>query len=258
MAASSKIPSLSGPSHAAPDDKLRSTWPQRAWTLAGTVAILSSAFTCSRLIVASGGGSVTELLAVVMAAFAGYSLADLTTGVYHWLVDNYGSQGTPVFGVQVANFLDHHRHPYTIARLEPCNNLHVLAGVVAVVLPAADAALAGRGSGAAAHAFACAYAACVMLSVQFHSWAHEKPSRLPPVVKALQAAGVLVSRSQHAGHHRPPHNTNYCTVNGMWNRVLDRYMLFEELEKLIYLSTGVTPRSWANGTDATARRGHST
>ncbi|CAO2209924.1 unnamed protein product [Urochloa humidicola] len=75
-------------------------------------------------------------------------------------------------------------------------------------------------------------------------WAHETPARLPPGVAALQRAGVLVSRSRHARHHRPPYNTSYSTVSGMWNGVLDRYKVFEAVEKVIYLATGVQPRSW--------------
>jgi ubiquitin-conjugating enzyme E2 variant len=74
-------------------------------------------------------------------------------------------------------------------------------------------------------------------------------ARLPPGVGALQAAGALVSRAKHAGHHRPPHNSNYCSVSGMWNPVLDRYRAFEKLEKLIYLGTGVRPRSWGEVVD---------
>ena len=166
-------------------------------------AILSSAVTCVRLLAATGS-STTELLAAAAAAFAGYSLADLSTGVYHWFIDNYGGTATPVIGAQVASFMDHHRHPSAITRLEPCNLLHVLAAAVAVALPAAGAALSARGATAASHAFACAFAACAMLSVQFHAWAHaESPARLPAGVGALQAAGALVSRAKHAGHHRP-------------------------------------------------------
>ncbi|CAD6265985.1 unnamed protein product [Miscanthus lutarioriparius] len=221
-------------------NELRSTWPQRAWT-----AILMSLFTTARLVAASGTVA-TDSLAVALVAFAAYSLADFTTGVYHWFIDNYGDASTAVFGAQIVAFHDHHVHPSTITCLEPCNNLNVVAGAVAVALPVVDAPLlsAGGGSPAAAHAFACTFAACVMLSVQFHAWAHERPSRLPPGVEALQAAGVLVSRSQHAGHHRPPYNSNYCTVSGMWNWALDRYKVFEAVEKVVYLATGVPLRSW--------------
>jgi ubiquitin-conjugating enzyme E2 variant len=234
--------STSPSSHDVPAE-LRSTWPHRALTLAGSSAILSSLLTTARLVAASGSPGA-DLLAAAVAAFAGYSLADLATGVYHWLIDNYGGADTPVLGAQIVAFQDHHLHPSAITRLEPCNNLHVVAAAVAVALPAAGAARAP----AAAHACACAFAACVVLSVQFHAWAHERaPSRLPPGVAALQDAGVLVSRPQHAGHHRPPYNTSYCIVSGMWNRVLDGWKVFDAVEKAIYHATGVKPRSWRGG-----------
>ena len=229
-------PSLSSvPSRADPDE-LRSTWAQRAWTLAGSAAILSSLSTSASL-VAAGSGSPAGPLA---AALAAYSLADLATGVYHWLVDNYGDASTPVLAAQIAAFQGHHRHPSTITRRDPCNNLHALARA---------AALSAAGAPPAAHAFAGAFAACVVLSQQFHAWAHETRRRLPPGVEALQDAGVLVSRAQHAAHHRQPYNTNYCIVSGMWNGVLDRYRVFEALEMVVYFRTGIRPRSW-DDTDA--------
>ncbi|XP_062196612.1 fatty acid desaturase 4, chloroplastic-like [Phragmites australis] len=243
-ASTTSPPSLSVPSRADPDE-LRSTWPQRAWTLAGSAAILSSMSTSASL-VAAGSSSAAEPLA---AAFAAYSLADLATGVYHWFVDNYGDASTPVFGSQIAAFQGHHRYPSTITFREPCNNLHALARAVALALVPVDTALSAAGSPAAAHAFAGAFAACVVLSQQFHAWAHEKRRRLPPGVEALQDAGVLVSRAQHAAHHRQPYNTNYCIVSGMWNGVLDRYRVFEALEMVVYFRTGVRPRSW-DETDA--------
>jgi len=237
--------SLSVPSRA-DRDELRSTWPQRAWTLAGTAAILSSLSTSASL-VAAGSSSPAEPLA---AALAAYSIADLATGVYHWFVDNYGDASTPVFGAQIAAFQGHHRHPSTITFREPCNNLHALARGAALALTPVDAVLSAAGStSAAAHAFVGAFAACVVLSQQFHAWAHEKRRRLPPGVEALQSAGVLVSRAQHAAHHSQPYNTNYCIVSGMWNGLLDRYKVFEALEMVVYFRTGIRPRSW-DETDA--------
>jgi ubiquitin-conjugating enzyme E2 variant len=226
------------------------------WTLAGTAAIVSSFLTCTRLL-ASSGSTATDLLAAAAAAFAAYSLADLATGVYHWLVDNYGDASTPVFGPQIAAFQGHHRYPSTIALREPCNNLHALARAVALVLVPADAALSALGGGgpapapAAAHAFLCTFAASFLLSQQFHAWAHEGRRRqpLPPGVEALQAAGVIVSRAQHAAHHRQPYNTNYCIVSGMWNGVLDKYKVFKTMEMVVFFCTGVRARSW-NETDA--------
>jgi ubiquitin-conjugating enzyme E2 variant len=239
---------MSAPSRPGPNE-LRSTWPQRAWTLAaGTASIISSFLTCIRLLAASGC-STTELLAAAAAAFAAYSLADLATGVYHWFVDNYGDASTPVLDPQIAAFQGHHRYPSTITLRELCNNLHALARAVVLVLTPVDAALSARGAPAAAHAFFCAFAASFMLSQQSHAWAHERRRRLPPGVEALQAAGVLVSRAQHAAHHRQPYNTNYCIVSGMWNGVLDKYKVFKAMEMVVFFRTGVRPRSW-NETDA--------
>ncbi|KAL6843108.1 hypothetical protein ACP4OV_026821 [Aristida adscensionis] len=209
------------------DDELRSTWPQRAWTLAAAAAILSSLATSASLAAASRR-SAAAVLAVAVAAVVAFSLADVASGVYHWAIDNYGDGASPVFGAQIAAFQSHHRYPSSITFRDPCNNLHVAARPVA------------------AHAFAGVFAACVVLSQQFHAWAHEKPRMLPAGVGALQAAGVLVSRSQHAGHHRPPYRSSYCIVSGMWNPVLDRCKVFEALETAIYRRTGVRPRSWAS------------
>ncbi|XP_052164063.1 fatty acid desaturase 4, chloroplastic-like [Oryza glaberrima] len=233
------------PSRAGPDE-LRSTWAHRAWTLAGSAAVLSSLSTSATLATADAdaNGAAAAFAAPLAAALAAYSLADLATGVYHWLVDNYGDADTPVLGPQIAAFQGHHRHPSTITRREPCNNLHALARAVALALPPAGAALAAAGAPASAHAFAAVFAACVVLSQQFHAWAHGNPRRLPPGVGAMQRAGVLVSRAQHGAHHRAPYDNNYCIVSGMWNATLDRHRVFEAMEMVVFLRTGVRPRSW--------------
>ncbi|KAI3825793.1 hypothetical protein L1987_07435 [Smallanthus sonchifolius] len=83
------------------------------------------------------------------------------------------------------------------------------------------------------------------LASSFHAWAHGTKSKLPPVVVALQDAGVLVSRSQHAAHHRPPYNNNYCIVSGVWNRFLDDHKVFEALEMVLFFKLGLRPRSWS-------------
>lgn len=83
-----------------------------------------------------------------------------------------------------------------------------------------------------------------MFSQQFHAWAHGTKSRLPPLVVVLQDLGLLVSRSQHAAHHRPPYNNNYCIVSGVWNEFLDKQKVFEALELVLFFKLGVRPRSW--------------
>lgn len=169
-------------------------------------------------------------------------LADLGSGVYHWAIDNYGDESTPIVGPQIEAFQGHHKWPWTITRRQFANNLHALARAVTfAVFPLElvinEPSLLG---------FVGMFSGCIMFSQQFHAWAHGTKSRLPPLVVALQEAGVLVSRSQHAAHHRPPYNNNYCIVSGMWNEVLDKYKVFEVLEMMVYFRLGVRPRSWSD------------
>lgn len=230
------------PTNVAIDDptSLRSTWSHRAWVASGFASVLTSL--AKSAVAAADAGSVFEPL---LAAYAGYVLADLASGVFHWAVDNYGGPSTPVFGSQIEAFQGHHRWPWTITRREFANNLHALARAVTFSVLPIEALLDGMEGGAAAHAFVGTCAGCVMLSQQFHAWAHEKARRVPRAVAALQEAGVLVSRQMHGAHHRPPYKTNYCIVSGAWNGVLDEYKVFEAMEMILFFRFGVRPRSWS-------------
>ncbi|KAJ8477751.1 hypothetical protein OPV22_021478 [Ensete ventricosum] len=232
------------PTNVAIDDpsSLRSTWSHRAWVATGFASVLTSL--AKSVAAAADSGSVVEPL---LAAYVGYILADLGTGIYHWAIDNYGGPSTPVFGSQIEAFQGHHRWPWTITRRQFANNLHALARSVALTVLPIEALLyaVGGGGDAASHAFVGTCAGCVMLSQQFHAWAHEKRSRLPAAVAALQEAGVLVSRPMHAAHHREPYNTNYCIVSGVWNAELERWKVFEAAEMFIFFRFGVRPRSWS-------------
>uniref|UniRef100_A0A6V7QU98 Lipid desaturase domain-containing protein n=1 Tax=Ananas comosus var. bracteatus TaxID=296719 RepID=A0A6V7QU98_ANACO len=197
---------------------LRSTWLHRAWVATGSATVIAS-LVKSVSVSAACGAAVEPLLGAVL----GYLLADLGTGVYHWAIDNYGGPSTPF-----------------------ANNLHALARAVTFTVPPIQFLISGDGSmAAAAHAFVGVCAGCIMLSQQFHAWAHEKKGRLPLAVAALQEAGVLVSRAEHAAHHRPPYNSNYCIVSGACNRALDEWRVFEAMEMVVFFRFGVRPRSWS-------------
>ena len=72
----------------------------------------------------------------ILAALAGYILADLGSGVYYWGIYNYGSTSTPIFGAQIDGFQGHHKWPWKITRTQFANNFHTLARAVTfTVLP---------------------------------------------------------------------------------------------------------------------------
>ncbi|OWM63910.1 hypothetical protein CDL15_Pgr006172 [Punica granatum] len=225
------------PVRLATDDpsSLKSTWSHRAWVACGCTTVFVS-LAKSVLLAAESHSWAGPIL----AGSVGYVLADLGSGVYHWGIDNYGDASTPFFGSQIEAFQGHHKWPWTITRREFANNLHALARAVAFsVLPidllCNDPTMLG---------FVAFFSGCIMFSQQFHAWAHGTKSRLPQLVVALQDAGILVSRAQHAAHHRPPYNNNYCIVSGVWNTFLDEMKVFQALEMVLFFKFGLQPRSW--------------
>ncbi|KAK7387070.1 hypothetical protein VNO78_27565 [Psophocarpus tetragonolobus] len=218
------------------DPSLQSTWSHRAWVATGCTTLLISLGESIK-----GAMDLNMWVEPILAGWIGYILADLGSGIYHWAIDNYGDGSTPIVGPQIEAFQGHHKWPWTITKRQFANNLHALARAVTfAVLPIAlvwhDPILEG---------FVGVCSGCIMFSQQFHAWAHGTKSRLPPLVVALQDAGVLVSRSQHGAHHRPPYNNNYCIVSGVWNEFLDKHKVFEAMEMVLYFKTGVRPRSWS-------------
>ena len=65
---------------------------------------------------ASGVSGAAETAEAVAAAAAGYVLADLGSGVFHFFVDNYGDADTPGLGSTIDAFQGHHARPWTSAR----------------------------------------------------------------------------------------------------------------------------------------------
>ncbi|KAL7143184.1 hypothetical protein ABFS83_08G174200 [Erythranthe nasuta] len=222
--------------------RYNSTWQQRAWFACGCATLLISLAKSMQLIAAAAPtASPLAWLELAVAALVGYAAADLGSGIFHWAVDNYGTAKTPVFGPQIESFRAHHQHPSEITKCETAGVLYVLAAVTTVaVLPFSllsdDAVLL---------VFVVVFAGFGMFSLKFHAWAHTPRRKLPPLVAALQDAGIILRWSDHAKHHRPPFDGNYCTVSGVWNRVLDEYKVFAAAEAAVFRVAGVRPRSWS-------------
>ncbi|CAK8565562.1 unnamed protein product [Lathyrus sativus] len=218
------------------DASLQSTWSHRAWVAVGCTTLLISLGESIK-----GSMDMNMWVEPILAGWVGYILADLGSGVYHWAIDNYGDGSTPFVGSQIEAFQGHHKWPWTITKRQFANNLHALARVVTFIVLPIDLVFHNP----IVQSFVAVCAGCIMFSQQFHAWAHGTKSRLPPLVVALQESGVLVSRSQHGAHHRPPYNNNYCIVSGVWNELLDETKAFEAMEMILYFKLGVRPRSWS-------------
>ncbi|CAM6096616.1 unnamed protein product [Calypogeia fissa] len=217
------------------DTSLESTLEHRLWFGFGASAAVGMV---AKAVLAAH--SFTDRAGICLGTIAAYILADLGTGIYHWGIDNYGDAETPIFGSQIDAFQGHHKRPWTITKREFANNLEAIARPVGfVLLP--FLVLPSNPTG---DAFLGIFLGLVVMSQQFHAWAHCKKSQLPAVVNFLQGKGILISRKMHGAHHKAPYSINYCIVSGLWNPILRESKFFGWLETAIYARWGVAPRCW--------------
>ena len=165
---------------------------------------------------------------ILIAAIAGYIVADFLSGFVHFLADNFGTPETPFFGKAfVLPFREHHldpegilRHPFFIANGNNCLVSTPLLLAVVIFVPTEDSLAA-----LLATVFSLSLALAILLTNQFHKWAHmENPSR---VVQILQRSGLILSKGHHDLHHTSPFDTHYCITAGWWNPLLQRVRFFE-------------------------------
>ena len=228
--------------------------PEDLLSTPGQRGLCAAAFTGMAVVAATGALKVGEAqglagaLAGAAALGAGWLLADLGTGFYHWGVDNYGSPDTPLVGQQIAAFQGHHTRPWIILHREFSNNTYQICRPALPLLLAYAGLSRAAGLPGEADLLAASFATFVVLSQTLHGWSHGKKSELPPAVLKLQDLGLFISRKAHAEHHMAPFEGNYCIVSGFWNPLLDgklgKTSIFRKMEGAIFQQWGVTPRCW--------------
>lgn len=178
--------------------------------------------------IAQGANANGRVWLIPFVIIAAYAIADLMSGIVHFLADNFGSADTPIFGKAfVMPFRDHHtdptgilRHPFMIANGNNCL-IALPPLILTLFLVEVDGSLGGYLFGT----FILALCLAVFLTNQFHKWAHmEDP---PRSVAWLQSKGVILSKDHHDIHHVSPFDTHYCITTGWWNPLLQRLGVFE-------------------------------
>lgn len=165
------------------------------------------------------------LASIIGQLLLGWLLADLVTGTFHWWEDNFGSEDWPVVGPWIIrpNRL-HHRAPLAFTRhgfMERNRASIVTAAIAGIVLtllfgPAlwiSSLALGGA------------------LTNEVHRYAHQ-PSNAGPWLGMLQQIGIIQSPREHARHHRPPYDRNFCILTDWLNPVLEQLGLWRGLGRL--------------------------
>lgn len=155
----------------------------------------------------------------------GWLLADLLGGLFHWWEDRIAKLTTPVIGRWIiAPNREHHARPQAFLEYG-----FVYRNLELILLGAAV-----FGAASMLHSeswFLGALCVGVAFQNEVHAWAHS-PRRAPRWALPLQEAGILQSPKQHAVHHRPPQDRNYCVLTDWLNPSLEALRVWTLLERL--------------------------
>jgi len=160
------------------------------------------------------GVPMTVLCAAVM--FLAY---DLYSGVLHVVLDHPGNIALPFFGQACLEFQWHHHIPDDICKKDFWDVLGDL-NVVVGLLTAIHFCWSSQWG---ADPLALVLTGCKLFMAYFGQYSHKSAHNVNhrgPVAKALQRAGLMISTKEHARHHAPPYELDFCLV-GVCNPVID-------------------------------------
>jgi len=194
-----------------------------------TLAVLSFAATsllCVLAVVYRGGLEAT-LLVLVPALFLAHFLADLLSGLIHWVCDSFGCASTRFWGLAlIGSFRRHHDTPRDITKITLAENLGSSAMVGLVVLLLLSHGLVSLNPLSPLKTFGMLlFVLFVQLSVLsnlFHRWAHMNDSENNRAIRFLQNHNLVIRSEHHWRHHRQNFRVNYCISNGWANQVTNR------------------------------------
>ena len=171
-------------------------------------------------------------------------IADFLVGLVHWAEDTYCWPKLPFFGswLCIENIL-HHEKPANMVNTSATFWQRNYQPIFAAVFVGGIFSLLFYSIFGYVHWM-------IWLTAFFGCWGNEIHYRAhmtknPMWVVMLQDSGIILTRSEHNKHHKPPYMTRYCTMLNVTNAVLDRIKFWRGLEKLISLF-GIHPK---RGTD---------
>ncbi len=226
--------------------ELRSALPQLAVGSRASQAIelasLVAAGVALTLLIGRLGPAVGLARWLPIVVLAAGVVADLMSGVVHWVADTWGHEEWPLIGPRVLRpFRVHHLNPQDMLGRR---FLDLNGDVALLTLPLlATAWLMPTGSqgGVVAATFFTAWAAWALPTNQVHQWAHM--ARPPRAVRWLQRARVILPPAGHGVHHASPYATHYCIATGWNNAWTARAGVFVRLERIVTRFTGLVPRA---------------
>lgn len=184
--------------------------------------------------------TAAHLLILPASIVGGMVLADFLSGVAHWALDTWGSTATPVFGLLIRSFREHH-----VKQTAMCDHDWIETNgdnslpINPVLLGASMFAVTKETVGY--HTFVVTLSMFVAITNQCHKWAHEV--RPHPLAKLAMNLGLIINPINHRVHHSGDHDKSYCITTGWLNPFLDKIRFWRHLETIVTALTGAVPRA---------------
>lgn len=170
-------------------------------------------------------------------------IADFFSGIAHWGADTWGSLDTPFLGESIIrSFREHHLTPTAMCHHDifETNGDNCMMTLPFMLMAALMNVKQDSLYSLFVHNFLVLLCVWVSLTNQIHKWSHTY--KLPVYVTFLQEYGIILSKKDHAVHHRNPFDKYYCITNGWLNPLLASIDFWKRLEGVITFVTGVIPR----------------
>jgi ubiquitin-conjugating enzyme E2 variant len=157
------------------------------------------------------------------ALLLSHPTADLVSGFVHWSADRVLSEQTPWLGPRfVRPFREHHDDPRGIVAhdfVETNGNTCIVLVPLLIAVSWLVAPETGDPVACFFQAFALGLAFWLILTNQFHKWAHAGHSTA--AIRWLQRHRLVLEPAHHAVHHLPPYDRRFCITSGWCNGLLD-------------------------------------
>jgi hypothetical protein len=197
------------------------------------------------------------IAALLFTVFLGYVVADLFSGLVHFLFDRFMSPTMLLLGPHfVVPFREHHSDPQLITTHGfislNANNCLACFPVLAIFI-----GLPFDFSSFWQLMFVSTFtwgSVAILVTNSFHKWAHDLNP--PPFARWLQKHHIILPRDHHAIHHSFPYKVNYCITSGWCNRflgALNAWTFFEWVgQKVFRMEMYEEPKAWEYESTSTA------
>jgi hypothetical protein len=179
---------------------------------------------------------------MVASVVAGFLVADILSGVAHWLQDKYLPycvSGPDFWKAYARNIEMHHYYPRLMLR-RPVYTVTIVPLIVTSLFYAILYAAFGPTMFSRYPLFFASLFFFSVVSTVPHWYAHCRECEKPSLVSMLQACGILLSSEQHKEHHDHVH-VSYCMLSSYCNPILNHLRVWPRMERAIHRLSGVEP-----------------